>query len=122
MQLMAEDRVTRIGPGIQSCGGGALNLSHLEPIDCPLPNLQIFLACVISGIDLIFHSFYRDVVLTSWVYRARPRSASATASGSSANASLSAASTDRARSMSSAPSHLATTMVATPLPIRLVMA
>src|SRR5882762_11924410 len=45
---------------------GALNLSHLEPIDCPLPNLQIFLACVISGIDLIFHSFYRNVVLTSW--------------------------------------------------------
>ncbi len=43
-----------------------MNLSHLEPIDCPLPNLQIFLACVISGIDLIFHSFYRDVVLTSW--------------------------------------------------------
>jgi hypothetical protein len=63
-----------------------LNLSHLEPIDCPLPNLQIFLACVISGIDLIFHSFvsgwvstvtkacvceprptrYRAVVLTSW--------------------------------------------------------
>jgi hypothetical protein len=44
-----------------------LNLSHLEPIDCPLPNLQIFLACVISGIDLIFHSFYRIVVLmTSW--------------------------------------------------------
>jgi hypothetical protein len=39
-----------------------LNLSHLEPIDCPLPNLQILLACVISGIDLIFHSFYREVV------------------------------------------------------------
>src|SRR5258705_11321672 len=66
MQLMAEARVTRIGPGIQSWGGGALNLSLLEPIDCPLPNLQIFLACVISGIDLIFHSFYRAVVLTSW--------------------------------------------------------
>jgi hypothetical protein len=30
----------------------------------PLPNLQIFLACVISGIDLIFHSFYGKVVLT----------------------------------------------------------
>ena len=43
-----------------------MNLSHLEPIDCPLPNLQIFLACVISGIDLIFHSFYRTVGLTSW--------------------------------------------------------
>ena len=43
-----------------------MNLSHLELIDCPLPNLQIFLACVISGIDLIFHSFYRMVVLTSW--------------------------------------------------------
>ena len=43
-----------------------MNLSHLEPSDCPLPNLQIFLACVISGIDLIFHSFYRIVVLTSW--------------------------------------------------------
>ena len=42
-----------------------MNLSHLEPIDCPLPNLQIFLACVISGIDLIFHSFYRTVVLTA---------------------------------------------------------
>ncbi len=36
------------------------NLSHLEPVDCPLPNLQIFLACVISGIDLIFHSCYRS--------------------------------------------------------------
>ncbi len=58
--------MTRIDCGIQSCGGGALNLSHLEPIDCPLPNLQIFFACVISGIDLIFHSFYRVVVLTSW--------------------------------------------------------
>ena len=44
-----------------------MNLTHLEPIDCPLPNLHIFLACVISGIDLIFHSCYRDVVLTSWV-------------------------------------------------------
>ena len=43
-----------------------MNLSHLEPIDCPLPNLQIFLACVISGIDLIFHSFYGMAVLTSW--------------------------------------------------------
>ena len=43
-----------------------MNLSHLEPSDCPLPNLQIFLACVISGIDLIFHSFYREVVLASW--------------------------------------------------------
>ena len=43
-----------------------MNLSHLEPSDCPLPNLQIFLACVIFGIDLIFHSFYREVVLTSW--------------------------------------------------------
>jgi len=31
-----------------------LNLAHLEPIDCLLPNLQIFLACVISGIDLFF--------------------------------------------------------------------
>jgi hypothetical protein len=60
MRLKAEARVTRLGPGIQSCGGGALTLSHLEPIDCPLPNLQIFLACVISGIDLIFHSFYRE--------------------------------------------------------------
>jgi len=30
----------------------------------PLPNLQIFLACVISGSDLIFHSFYRAVLLT----------------------------------------------------------
>ena len=66
MQLMAEARVTCIGPGIQSCGEGAWNLSHLEPIDCPLPNLQIFSACVISGIDLIFHSFYRTVILTSW--------------------------------------------------------
>ena len=44
-----------------------MNLSYLEPSDCPLPNLHIFLACVISGIDLIFHSFYRDVILTSWV-------------------------------------------------------
>ena len=43
-----------------------MNLSHLGPLDCPLPNLQIFLACVISGIDLIFHRFYRKVVLTSW--------------------------------------------------------
>ncbi len=43
-----------------------MNLSHLEPIDCPLPNLQIFLACIIAGLDLIFHSFYREVVLTSW--------------------------------------------------------
>ena len=43
-----------------------MNLSHLEPIDCPLPDLRIFIACVISGIDLIFHSFYRKVVLTSW--------------------------------------------------------
>src|SRR6266478_2917285 len=48
-QLTAEARVPRIGPGIQKWGG-ALNLSHLEPLDCPLPNLQIFLACVISGI------------------------------------------------------------------------
>jgi hypothetical protein len=40
---------------------GALNLTHLEPIDCPFPNLQIFLACVISEVDLIFHSFYRVV-------------------------------------------------------------
>jgi hypothetical protein len=32
----------------------------------PTPTLQIFLACVISGIALIFHSFYRTVVLTSW--------------------------------------------------------
>ena len=36
-----------------------MNLSHVEPIDCPLPNLRIFLACVIFGIDLIFHSFFR---------------------------------------------------------------
>ena len=43
-----------------------MNLSHLEPSDCPLPNLQIFIACVISGIDLIFPSFYRDVALTSY--------------------------------------------------------
>jgi hypothetical protein len=43
-----------------------VNLAHLEPSDCLLPNLQIFLACVISGIDLIFHSCYRAVVLTSW--------------------------------------------------------
>jgi len=32
----------------------------------PTPTLQIFLARVIFGIDLIFHSFYREVVLTSW--------------------------------------------------------
>jgi len=31
-------------------------VSHLEPIDCPFPTCQIFLACVISGIDLIFHT------------------------------------------------------------------
>jgi hypothetical protein len=33
-----------------------LHLSHLELIDCPLPNLQISLACVISGIDQIAQS------------------------------------------------------------------
>ena len=43
-----------------------MNFSHLEPIDCPLSDLRIFIACVISGIDLIFHSFYCTVVLTSW--------------------------------------------------------
>ncbi len=35
-----------------------------ETFRLPLPNLQIFLACVISGIDLIFHSCYRSSVPT----------------------------------------------------------